>query len=434
MNCRPRLILVLNPRKFAQKVNRMDPVNSLAIQLSLTSLTSLPDEVACDAEVQILECFKPYICESQQLADIKQMSSRAYYQLEPSGLFTAQEAAKIAKIIAGLLIQNTGSGSYYLPRKTSAIDWKILITTQDSPTVQKVVFLLPKKLMFHDLIGNTKRGRVSLLCSQESSTSTWKSAIIWNLTGNAGKTKYFLESRALEKKLHSVHGPGYFAEPLCDFAYANSADRRTCFYERLKCLIFLDKQLHVDKLQRVLLHIAQKLDALHKKDTVIVDLKRENTLVAKDFSVLFCDIDQIMFNQFERKAEHGGTKEFYPPELLEYGFTEGKAGDVFAFGCMILELLLGSGPPWLASKAERKIDRGTLDKYRKQAVQARIVLEGGLVTSAPKALFCIAQWALHPWRTERPDMAALCKLLERQYKGQEALTDADVQAYLSIEK
>lgn len=412
----------------------MDPVHNLVAQLSLSCLDSLPLERSDDVAIRIFESFKPYICKPEQLMAIKRMSSREYYQLEPAGFFTEQEALKISQVIAANLAKNIVADSLTVSRKISNIDWKITACTQELPGVQKVVFLLPKKSLFHDLIGNTKRGRVSLCCAKESEGSAWKSTIVWNLTANPGKAECFVSSRHLEMNLDKIHGPGYFAKPLFDCTYGKSADRRSCYYERLKCLLFWDNQAHGGKLQQVLLSVAQKIAALHKEDTVIVDLKRENTLFAKDFSILFCDIDSIMFKEYERRREHGGTLEYYPPELLEYGFTEGKAGDVFAFGCMILELLLGRDPPWVASGTKRKTDRETLTKYRAAALKARISLEGG-VASASKALFYLAQWALHPWRTERPDMATICKHLERKYEnGLEGISDDEVKTFLSIEQ
>lgn len=402
----------------------MNSVNELCGQFAKTCLQPL-EQTQDHSDNKILEPFKPYVCELSELEAIQKMSLSEYYQKEPAGLFVLDQATKISQVIISAQAQSTIDKDIKISRKTSGLDWKVTVIK-----CQKTALLLPRKDLFHDLVGNCKRGRIALMYSQDTTTCIWSLRPVWNLTAIKEKAESFLLGRHVEKKLQDKQVAHLFVQYLYD---VESIPTRSCYYEKLKCLIFCTSDCTA--LQNIALSAAQKIASLHSKEIALIDLKRENTLITPNFDVLFCDSDLVTFDVYRktRTPDWGGTAIFYPPELLQqYKFTDPKSGDTFAFGCMLLELLFKGKLPW--NEKTRRLEKEVLDKYKNLALRATIKLDNMEVLSAQRLLFYIAQCALHPLRTKRPEMSTICKYLARKCTAENDLTEEEINEFLLLEE
>ncbi len=420
----------------------MDPVNALAVtvknisidgavpQLNLLQAPPLVSLCEQDERVgQLLALLQPHVCEEEFLDRVRFMSKINYCRDAPSRYFTTNEAQQIAKVAAALLQAEASEDAWVVSRKKTLLSWKIIAADQGAS-----LLLLPKKNYFPDLIGCTKMGRVALLCRLGADATLWKTQEVWHLSANKNKEINFFNAREVERKLASMVDQSMFAR--CYYDFAKTSKRvvtRSCYYERHQCLFFWAKGQPISLLLKVALAAAKKVAALHEKQIVLVDFKSDNLLVTQEHDVLICDVDQVLIGKYERVPTDGGTQEFFPPELINYKHTDGKSGDIFAFGCMLLEMLSGLGPPWVANGTQRKCDNETLNKYRKAANLAKINLEAGRDSSAKKMLFLLAQWALNPRREMRPTMNTICGYLSRVYEVENDIDQAELAAYFSIE-
>lgn len=402
----------------------MNSVNDLCKKFAKTSIEPLP-QAQCHSSQKILEFFTPFICTPTELEAIQKMSLREYYQKEPTGLFVLDQATRISQLISDAQVQSTIDKDIKISRKSSGLDWKITIIKD-----QKTALLLPRKALFHDLVGNCKRGRIALMYSQHATPCVWSLRPVWNLTAIKEKADSFLLGRQIEKKLQDKQVAHLFAQHIYD---VEGIPIRSCYYEKLKCSIFCTSDCTT--LQKIALSAAQKIEFLHSKEIALIDLKRENTLITPDFDVLFCDSDLVTFDvcRKTRTPDWGGTAIFYPPELLQqYKFTDPKSGDTFAFGCMLLELLFKGKLPW--NEKTRSLEKEVLDKYKNLAIRAIIKLDNMEVLSAQRLLFYIAQCALHPLRTKRPEMSTICKYLARECTAENDLTEEEINEFLLLEE
>lgn len=359
----------------------------------------------------LYQALVPYSASPDDLLAVKSMSRRQYHTCQPAALFTQEDAGRIATIAEHAVSD--------VSREHSKLDWKIVLAANS-------IFLVPKKGLLHDITGFAKRGRVALHCSHNG--VHWKATIVFALSAHKGKTERFIDATKYEEHLRQLVGPDCIQKPIF------VTNKSFCFYERLECLYFWRHNRSIQELKKVALSAATKVLLLHKKDVTVIDLKNENFLVTKAGEVLLCDVDQMRINQYDRTREDGGTEELYSPELLTHNITEGKASDVFAFGCCLLELISGYSGPWLiTSGQQRKLDADTMQKYRYHANTARNSLEGELVGSTKRALFMLAKWAQHPSRDKRPTMEQVCRYLQKEYPLDDDLAPGELETYLSLE-
>ncbi|PTB80609.1 kinase-like protein [Trichoderma longibrachiatum ATCC 18648] len=87
--------------------------------------------------------------------------------------------------------------------------------------------------------------------------------------------------------------------------------------------------------ERVLNHIADALDFIHSKDVVHNDIKPSNILYTKERGPVLIDFG---WSSDTKTVHTAGSPWYIPPEYLEDG-RRGPAGDIFAFGVVMLYLM-----------------------------------------------------------------------------------------------
>jgi 3-phosphoinositide dependent protein kinase-1 len=91
------------------------------------------------------------------------------------------------------------------------------------------------------------------------------------------------------------------------------------------------------------------IEYLHNKGIIHRDIKPENLLLDEKMHLKLCDFFTAKYigNGGLRARSFVGTAEFLPPEIFQR-CSVGKAGDIWAFGCVLYQLLCGS-LPWARS-------------------------------------------------------------------------------------
>ncbi|KAJ7782500.1 kinase-like domain-containing protein, partial [Mycena maculata] len=105
---------------------------------------------------------------------------------------------------------------------------------------------------------------------------------------------------------------------------------------------------NVDKL---LFEIAQGLQYLHSRNVVHGDLRGANILINEDWSACLADFGLAEFSDdtMDSSPNHAGNLLWMAPELIDperFGleFARTPASDVYAFGCVCIELYTGRAP------------------------------------------------------------------------------------------
>ncbi|KAJ7145871.1 kinase-like domain-containing protein, partial [Mycena epipterygia] len=106
---------------------------------------------------------------------------------------------------------------------------------------------------------------------------------------------------------------------------------------------------NVDKL---LVEIAQGLQYLHSRNIVHGDLRGTNILINEDWSACLTDFGLSVFSNATssmRTSTRAGSLYWMAPELIDpdrFGckFTRTPASDVYAFGCVCIEVYTGRPP------------------------------------------------------------------------------------------
>ncbi|KAJ6457344.1 kinase-like domain-containing protein [Mycena sanguinolenta] len=134
----------------------------------------------------------------------------------------------------------------------------------------------------------------------------------------------------------------------------NSFPSRLCmvspWMEHGTVLNYLKQHGHRD-VDRLLYEIAQGLQYLHSRNIVHGDLRGANILINEDWSACLTDFGLSIFSDATSlmTTNRGGSAYWMAPELLDpdrFGmrFARTPASDVYAFGCVCLELYTGRPP------------------------------------------------------------------------------------------
>ncbi|KAJ7483070.1 kinase-like domain-containing protein, partial [Mycena galericulata] len=115
---------------------------------------------------------------------------------------------------------------------------------------------------------------------------------------------------------------------------------------------FLKRESYdTDGLLSLILDVAVGLEHLHAKGVVHGDLKGDNIFVTPsrraciaDFglSTILTPLSSIRFTHSSKRTQ-GGTVRYQAPELHQGGHNDHRS-DVYAFGCLVYELLTGTAP------------------------------------------------------------------------------------------
>ncbi|KAK7029779.1 kinase-like domain-containing protein, partial [Favolaschia claudopus] len=110
---------------------------------------------------------------------------------------------------------------------------------------------------------------------------------------------------------------------------------------------FLKKHGH-DMVEKLLYETAQGLEYLHSRNVIHGDLKGANILIQDDWTACLADFGLSKFSDASTSmsSNRGGSVYWMAPELLDphIPFARTLATDVYAFGCVCLELYTGRPP------------------------------------------------------------------------------------------
>ncbi|XP_067852291.1 cyclin-dependent kinase-like 2 isoform X2 [Heptranchias perlo] len=132
--------------------------------------------------------------------------------------------------------------------------------------------------------------------------------------------------------------------------------------------------LESKKLRKCLIQVLRATEYLHKNNIIHRDIKPENVLVSGSGVVKLCDFGfaRTLAAPGETYTEYVATRWYRAPELVVGDTKYGKPVDIWAFGCMSIEMATGN--PYLPGNSD-------LDQIHK------IVTQVGNLTPRLKSLF-----------------------------------------------
>ncbi|XP_007910513.1 cyclin-dependent kinase-like 4 [Callorhinchus milii] len=132
--------------------------------------------------------------------------------------------------------------------------------------------------------------------------------------------------------------------------------------------------LESKRLRKCLIQVLRATEYLHKNNIIHRDIKPENVLISGSGVIKLCDFGfaRTLAAPGEIYTEYVATRWYRAPELVVGDTNYGKPVDIWAFGCMSIEMATGS--PYLPGNSD-------LDQIHK------IVLQVGNLTAHLKSLF-----------------------------------------------
>lgn len=101
---------------------------------------------------------------------------------------------------------------------------------------------------------------------------------------------------------------------------------------------------------KIIIPLSYALQYIHNKQFIHRDIKPENIVVKHDWTIKLCDFG-LACNKNDLLVKCVGTHEFMAPELVRiynlndyYTSQYDERVDIWAFGCLIFELLIGINP------------------------------------------------------------------------------------------
>ena len=194
-------------------------------------------------------------------------------------------------------------------------------------------------------------------------------------------------------------------------------------------------------LSQTLFYASQVLlsvEHMHQMDVIYRDLKPENILIDKEGYIKVVDFG------FAKKVKHSrtytlcGTPDYLAPELIR-GEQYGKSVDIWSFGILIYEMMVGH-PPFISSKpllTYRKILSADVRYPSHLSSSCRDVLQRLLNPSSRDRICCSAgnmeELKQHPFFASVSFRRVLSREEESPWKPS-LMTDSDTQHYQDGEK
>ncbi len=129
--------------------------------------------------------------------------------------------------------------------------------------------------------------------------------------------------------------------------------------ETLREKLHKDKNLSIEKSQKILLDILKILDYIHKKGIIHRDIKPDNIMIDHNDKLFLIDFGAVKAeNPNDTKLQTPGTNIFsrgYAPIEQMRGYPE-KNSDIYALGMTIIELITGLKPENLTDTWYRDIN------------------------------------------------------------------------------
>ena len=314
--------------------------------------------------------------------------ARALFAYDPSFDMVDEIAQKVIQL------QSQGRDVYFKRNGTSYVKPIVLAN-------KSAFFLLPVKNAKYDSFGADKYGRRALYCWLDD--GVWKVERVWNLTSrkiDGQHLSMFTKARQIENKIPENVLQKLAPRLLYDFDVQGCINKRCAFYSYYRCLNDVLNATLFDtdpqKYLAIIRSVACKLALLHKAGFSWRDLKPDNILVDTDNSVRFCDLDSCTELLVEPAGSKPGTILYMPPEMLNNLPTNNKKRDVFAFGCILYEIINNFQP----------------EKTFPSVQTSHVIGEFSTIKEALEGISAQAR-SFDP--NLRPDMQTISNLLMRDY-------------------
>lgn len=122
--------------------------------------------------------------------------------------------------------------------------------------------------------------------------------------------------------------------------------------QRIEQLVAVKKRMKESEIMRHFLDIAEAIRYIHARDVIHRDLKSPNIFIAAYGSAKLGDFGLCVLGQSVKAKKSGcyssavGTDTYFAPELHRGSrYQKGKASDVWALGCLLLEMMM-TKPLW----------------------------------------------------------------------------------------
>jgi len=112
-----------------------------------------------------------------------------------------------------------------------------------------------------------------------------------------------------------------------------------------------------EKLMRTYMHqLVEGLEYLHSNDVAHLDVKPENVLFKKDFSLMLADFDLSYKIEEDKGITTKGTKNFRAPEILNGTCKNPKLADVYSLGIILFLMKTNGTMPYIEEKLSNGVD------------------------------------------------------------------------------